>query len=104
MNRGLIHTKQVRRCVACRECKHQCEMIRLTKFDNQIYIDKKNSLGGRGAYVCKNEECIKLAVKKKLFTSPPSLTVASSTLSSGMYDIRLPRVSILKPRKNILPI
>ena len=67
MNRGLMHTKQVRRCVACRECKHQCEMIRLTKIDNQIYIDKKNSLGGRGAYVCKNEECIKLAVKKKLF-------------------------------------
>lgn len=62
-----MHEKQQRRCVSCREAKHQTSMIRLAKFNNEIFIDSSFSGNGRGAYVCKNSQCINNAIKKRLF-------------------------------------
>lgn len=61
-----MHVKQVRKCVACREHHHQNEMLRIAKFNNEIFIDTKSSGNGRGAYVCKSTKCIELTIKKKL--------------------------------------
>lgn len=61
-----MHVKQERRCVACRENKHQSEMLRITKINNEFLIDANQKLGGRGAYICKNANCINLTIKKKL--------------------------------------
>lgn len=60
-----MHIKNERRCIACREAKQQSQLIRIAKCDNNIVIDKFYKLGGRGAYVCKNNNCILLAIKKK---------------------------------------
>ena len=82
-----MHLKQSRRCVACRQCKLQNEMLRLTKINNQILIDEKNKLGGRGAYVCKNDDCIKLAIKKKLFNRAFKMNVDNSIYDQlGVYE------------------
>ncbi len=82
-----MHLKQSRRCVACRQSKLQNEMIRLTKINNQILIDEKNKLGGRGAYVCKNDDCIKLAIKKKLFNRAFKMNVDNSIYDQlGVYE------------------
>lgn len=62
-----MHIKQERKCVACRENKQQKDMLRLARINNNYVFDEKNSAGGRGAYVCKNNECIKNTIKKKLF-------------------------------------
>ncbi|MBR6779155.1 MAG: YlxR family protein [Clostridia bacterium] len=62
-----MHTKKERRCVACREPKQQSELLRVAKIDNEYIIDKKQKLGGRGAYVCLNKDCINLAIKKRAF-------------------------------------
>lgn len=62
-----MHEKNFRRCVACRQSKHQNDMLRLSRINGEIVFDYENRLGGRGAYVCKNEDCIKLAIKKRLF-------------------------------------
>ena len=62
-----MHTKQDRRCVACRNVKQQHEMIRVARVNNEYLLDIKFVLDGRGAYVCKDKDCINLAVKKKLF-------------------------------------
>lgn len=61
-----MHIKQDRKCVACRNSKQQNEMLRVARIDNQYYIDLKNKMGGRGAYVCKDKNCIDLTIKKKL--------------------------------------
>lgn len=58
--------KQSRRCVACRESKQQNQMLRITRINNEYLIDINNKLGGRGAYVCKDSNCINLTIKKKL--------------------------------------
>ena len=60
-----MHIKQQRKCVACRESKHQNEMLRIAKVGECFKIDESHKLGGRGAYVCKNNQCINLAINKK---------------------------------------
>lgn len=57
----------MRMCVACREMHPQSELIRVVR-DNEsgeISLDTEKKLFGRGAYICKNAECVKLAVKKR---------------------------------------
>ncbi len=61
-----MHIKQNRKCVACRESKQQNEMLRIARIDNEFLIDEKNKLGGRGAYVCRDQACINLTIKKRL--------------------------------------
>ena len=59
--------KQVRKCVACRLCKPQNEMLRLSRIDNEFVFDTNQKLGGRGAYVCLENSCLNLTIKKRLF-------------------------------------
>ncbi len=61
-----MHIKQNRRCVACRECVQQSELLRVGRINNEFVIDSSHKLGGRGAYVCNKNDCINLTMKKKL--------------------------------------
>ena len=61
-----MHIKQNRKCVACRNCKQQNEMLRIARINNEYVIGKNNTLGGRGAYVCRNKDCVDLTIKKRL--------------------------------------
>ncbi len=61
-----MHIKKERRCVACRNSKQQNEMLRIARVNNEYMLDRSNKLGGRGAYVCKDKQCIELTIKKKL--------------------------------------
>lgn len=62
-----MHEKYFRRCVACRNSFNQLDMIRLAKINGDYLFDFANKLGGRGAYVCKNADCLALTIKKHLF-------------------------------------
>ncbi len=49
----------VRMCVACRQSKPKAELVRVVRTkENHVLIDEKGKLAGRGAYVCKNRECV----------------------------------------------
>lgn len=76
-----MHIKQERRCVACRENKQQIEMLRIARINNQYFTDEKNNLGGRGAYVCRNSQCINLTIKKKLLNK-----AFKTNLSEQVYE------------------
>ena len=56
-----------RRCVVCREQKPQNELIRVCRINKEFKIDIDHKLGGRGAYVCKNKQCIETCKKKRAF-------------------------------------
>lgn len=62
-----MHIKRERRCVSCKQPKHQSELLRIAKVNNDFQLDIEYTLGGRGAYVCNNYECINTAIKKKIF-------------------------------------
>ena len=65
MNDKKKHIPQ-RTCCGCRIKKPKTDLLRVVKMaDNQLQIDLMQNLQGRGAYICFNEACGKLAQKKK---------------------------------------
>ncbi|MFL0268273.1 RNase P modulator RnpM [Candidatus Clostridium radicumherbarum] len=55
-----------RMCNGCMEMKPKKELIRVVKNkDNEVSIDLTGKKPGRGAYICKNEECLNKAFKTK---------------------------------------
>lgn len=56
----------MRTCIACKACKPKKELARIVKNDDGITYDATGKVNGRGAYVCKDGECIKKLRKGKL--------------------------------------
>lgn len=55
-----------RQCVGCGGNFDKKDMIRVIKTqDDQITLDFTGKKNGRGAYICKNGECLNKAVKSK---------------------------------------
>ena len=58
----------IRMCTGCSERKPKKELVRVVKSpDGEISLDLTGKKSGRGAYVCKNIECLKKARKAKRF-------------------------------------
>lgn len=56
----------IRRCVGCSQRSHKEELVRIVKSpDGDITIDCSGKAPGRGAYLCRNLECLKKARKKR---------------------------------------
>lgn len=56
----------MRQCLGCREMRPKKELVRVVRSpEGEISIDLRGKKSGRGAYVCKNPECLKKAVKSK---------------------------------------
>lgn len=63
-----MRTKKVpqRKCIGCGEMKGKGEMMRVIKdAADEISLDLTGKKNGRGAYLCKNSECLKKALKNK---------------------------------------
>ena len=54
----------LRQCVGCGQMKSKKEMMRVIKTAD-IVLDVTGRKNGRGAYLCKQEECLKMAMKNK---------------------------------------
>lgn len=60
----------LRMCTACNEMKNKKELIRIVKVKNndenyEVILDKTFKSPGRGAYLCKNLDCLKKVRKSK---------------------------------------
>ncbi len=66
----------MRTCIACRTEQPKREMVRVCKSpEGVISLDFSGKLPGRGAYVCKQEACIKKLGQKKLLARAFSMPV-----------------------------
>ena len=55
-----------RMCVGCGEMKPKKELVRVVKTaEGEISLDRTGKKNGRGAYLCKSEDCLKQAIKSK---------------------------------------
>ncbi len=55
-----------RRCLGCMQSFPKKELIRVVRTpEGEICIDLTGKKSGRGAYICRNEACLKKAVKAK---------------------------------------
>ena len=56
----------VRLCIGCGEMKNKKDMMRILRTpEEEIILDLTGKKNGRGAYLCKQSECLKLARKNK---------------------------------------
>ena len=56
----------LRKCTGCGEMKPKKELVRVVKTpEDEVLIDLTGRLNGRGAYICPDEKCLKIARKSK---------------------------------------
>ena len=54
----------MRMCTGCREMKPKRDLARVVKTpEGEIKIDTTGKLNGRGAYICKDKQCLEKAKK-----------------------------------------
>ncbi len=55
-----------RMCAVCRERREKTELVRIVKScDGKVQIDFHGKLSGRGAYICREGECIQNAARRR---------------------------------------
>jgi len=78
-----------RKCVGCGASKNKSDLIRVVRSpENEISIDLKGKKSGRGAYICKDEACLKKAAKAKKFDRNLETAVTDDILESLLDQIR----------------
>ncbi len=56
----------LRQCVGCGQMKAKKEMMRVIRTpEGDIVLDVTGKKNGRGAYLCQEEECLRMAIKNK---------------------------------------
>lgn len=72
----------MRQCLGCREMKPKRELIRAVKSpEGEISLDFIGKSPGRGAYICRNSDCLKKAIKGRAFER-----ALSSQIPKEVYD------------------
>lgn len=77
----MLKKKPLRTCMACNEQKEKQELLRIVKSkDGVIEPDLTGKKNGRGAYICKNEECLEKIIKSKRLAR-----IFETEISSELY-------------------
>ena len=72
----------VRTCIACREEFDKKDLLRIVRDkEGNMSVDVTGKANGRGAYICKNEGCLKKLKKAKLLDR-----VFAMAVSQEIYD------------------
>ena len=84
----------MRMCVGCREMKPKRELIRVVRSpEGEVSMDPVGKKPGRGAYVCRNPECLKRAIKQRQLERQLEVTLTEevvSALQSAMENLPEP--------------
>ena len=57
----------VRQCIGCGARRDKKELARIVFQDGALTVDESGRLPGRGAYVCQEADCVRLAIRKNAF-------------------------------------
>ena len=58
--------KPERRCISCNEKREKNELLRIVRTpEKNVEIDLTGKKNGRGAYICKSEDCLNKIIKSK---------------------------------------
>ena len=73
----------MRMCVGCREMKEKRDLIRVVRSpEGAVFLDPTGKKSGRGAYVCRNAECLKRAIRQKQLERQLEITLPEETVSA----------------------
>jgi predicted RNA-binding protein YlxR (DUF448 family) len=78
-----------RKCIGCGISKNKKDLIRVVRSpENDISIDLKGKKSGRGAYICKDENCLKKAVKAKRFEKNLEVEISPEILEALLQQLK----------------
>ena len=78
----------MRMCVGCREMKEKRSLLRVVKSpEGAISFDRVGKAPGRGAYVCKSQDCLTKAVKQKQLERALEMKIEEAVYSQLMEEI-----------------
>lgn len=70
----------MRMCVGCREMQPKKSLIRVVRSpEGEISMDATGRKPGRGAYVCRNAQCLQKALKQRQLERAFSCTLGEET-------------------------
>ena len=71
----------MRQCLGCRAMKPKRELIRAVRSpEGEVSLDLTGKKHGRGAYVCRNAECLKRAAKSKALSRAFGVPIPESVM------------------------
>lgn len=80
----------IRKCTGCGCQKDKKELIRVVRTpEGEITLDFKGKMNGRGAYLCKNPECLKLAGKNKGLERAFKMSIPEETINSLKKELEI---------------
>jgi len=79
-----------RKCIGCGISKNKSDLIRVVRGPEtqEISIDLKGKKSGRGAYICKDENCLKKAAKAKKFDRSLEVKISDEILGDLLRQIK----------------
>jgi len=78
-----------RKCVGCGISKDKRDLIRVVRSpEGETSIDLKGKKSGRGAYICKSEECLKKALKARKFERSLEIKISEELVASLLGQIK----------------
>ena len=77
-----------RKCIACQERDSKKGLIRIVKNkEGQIFLDPSGKANGRGAYICKDVECLKKATKTKALNKSFKVEVPNEVYENLLKEL-----------------
>ena len=73
----------MRMCVGCREMKEKRELIRVVRTpEGEVALDATGKRSGRGAYVCRQADCLKRSIKQKQLERQLEITLTPEIIEA----------------------
>ena len=78
----------VRKCVGCNNHFEKKSLIRILRSpEGEIKLDFTGKMNGRGAYICKNTQCLKKAIKQRRLDSVLEVSVPEEIYSKLLEEL-----------------
>ena len=73
----------MRMCVGCREMKEKRGLIRIVRTpEGEAVLDPTGKRSGRGAYVCRNAECLRRSIRQKQLERQLEITLTEEVTAA----------------------
>lgn len=77
-----------RKCIVCQDRESKKGLMRIVKNkEGQILLDPTGKANGRGAYICKDSECLKKAIKTKALNKAFKIEVSSEVYENLLKEL-----------------
>ena len=73
----------MRMCIGCREMKEKREMIRIVRTpEGNAEVDPTGKKSGRGAYICRQTECLRRSIRQKQLERQLEITLTPEIIET----------------------